>query len=161
MRANRVLVLALGLLGASMQAAGGPAGAADDRARLRGTWVCVSMERNGRPIPPDRYKDGKLVMEGETFTYYQEGQVFTKGTRRLDPSASPKAVDDTHTFGPLKGKSYKGIYKLEGDTFVTCNGSAGQARPTAFTTTPGSNLLLIVYRREGAAAATIPPSGRE
>jgi uncharacterized protein (TIGR03067 family) len=119
-----------------------------DRDRLRGTWTCVSMERNGKPIPPESYKDGKLIMEGDTFTYKEGDEVVTQGTRKLDPTQSPKAVDDTHTLGPFKGKTYLGIYKLEGDTFTTCNGSAGQPRPIDFATRRGTNLLLVVYKRE-------------
>jgi uncharacterized protein (TIGR03067 family) len=119
-----------------------------DRDRLRGTWTCVSMERNGKPIPPESYKDGKLIMEGDTFTYKKGDEVVTQGTRKLDPTQSPKAVDDTHTLGPFKGKTYLGIYKLEGDTFTTCNGSAGRLRPIDFATRRGTNLLLVVYKRE-------------
>lgn len=114
---------------------------------LQGTWVAVSMERNGRPLPANRYQNGRLVMEGEMFTYFDDDRVVTKGVRTLDPTQSPRALDDVHTFGPFKGKTYKGIYKLQGDTFTTCNGSAGSARPTSFATRPGTGLLLIVYKR--------------
>jgi len=127
--------------------------AADDPAEsdlddLRGTWVCVSMERNGRKVPEEQYKDGVLIMDGETFTFKRGDEIITKGTRKLDPTRSPKALDDTHTEGRLKGRSYKGIYELDGDTFKTCNGGLGADRPTEFGTKPGTGLLLIVYRRK-------------
>ena len=125
----------------------------DDLARLQGAWTCVSMERNGKPIPPDRFEGGRLVMDGDRFTFTRDGQVVTQGTRKLDPSKSPRAVDDTHTLGTFQGKTYRGIYAIDGDTFRTCNGSAGQDRPTSFATTPGSGLLLVVYRREAAKPA--------
>jgi uncharacterized protein (TIGR03067 family) len=124
-----------------------PRTAATDRDRLQGTWTCVRMERNGKEIPRERYRDGILIIEGDKFTYKQGDRVMTAGTRTLDPNRSPKAVDDTHTLGPFKGKSYKGIYRLEGDTFTTCNGGAGQARPSEFATKSGSGLLLVVYKR--------------
>ncbi|MEO6809601.1 MAG: TIGR03067 domain-containing protein [Isosphaeraceae bacterium] len=114
---------------------------------LQGTWVAVSMERNGRPLPANRYQDGRLVMDGETFTYFDENRVATRGIRTLDPTQTPCALDDLHTVGPFKGKTYHGIYRLQGDTFTTCNGSAGSARPTGFATRPGTGLLLIVYKR--------------
>src|SRR4051794_2727243 len=141
-------VMSLLLLGLLTAAEGPKDAKKTDRDRLQGTWTCVSMERNGKPIPPESYKDGKLIMEGDTFTYREGDKVVTQGTRKLDPTRSPKAVDDTHTVGPFKGKTYLGIYKLEGDTFTTCNGSAGQPRPTEFATKPRTNLLLIVYKRE-------------
>jgi uncharacterized protein (TIGR03067 family) len=128
----------------------GPEGPGGDRAKVQGAWTCVAMERNGAPLPPERYRDGRLVMEGDQFTYYQEGRVLTQGLRKLDPGHRPRWVDDTHSAGPLKGKTYLGIYELEGDTFRTCNGSAGQARPTEFATRPASGLLLITFKREKA-----------
>ncbi|GAC1463147.1 MAG: hypothetical protein NVSMB9_00260 [Isosphaeraceae bacterium] len=125
-----------------------PGRAADDSKEIEGAWTCVSMERNGAPVPPDRYKGGRLVMAGERFSYYQNGRLFTQGVRKLDASRKPRELDDTHTLGPFKGKTYLGIYELDGDTLKTCNGTAGQARPTEFTTKPGSGRLLIVYKRE-------------
>lgn len=139
----------------------------DDRApsdleKLQGVWICVSMERNGEPIPPDRYKGGRLTMEGETFTFKVGNRLVARGIRKLDPSQSPKAVDDTHTEGSFKGKTYRGIYELTDDTFRTCNGGLGAERPKAFSTRPNSGLLLVVYKREKAGAATkASADGRE
>jgi uncharacterized protein (TIGR03067 family) len=118
-----------------------------DRDRLQGDWVCVSMERNGEPIPPERYKGGRLRIEGDTFTYTLNDRLVSKGIRKLDPSQKPKAMDDTHTEGRFKGRSYLGIYELNGDEFKTCNGGYLQKRPTEFATKPGSGLLLAVYKR--------------
>jgi uncharacterized protein (TIGR03067 family) len=105
------------------------------------------MERNGAPIPPEKYKDGKLFMEGDTFTYKLGNRVVVRGIRKLDPSRTPRALDDTHTEGTFKGKTYLGIYELNGDTFKTCNGGPGQDRPKSFATKPRSGLLLVVYKR--------------
>lgn len=129
----------------------------DDRARtdlekLQGVWICVSMERNGEPISPERYKNGRLIMEGETFTFKMGNRVVARGIRKLDPGQSPKAVDDTHTEGTFKGKTYHGIYELTDDCFKTCNGGLGAERPKAFATKPNSGLLLIVYKRERAGS---------
>jgi len=106
------------------------------------------MERNGVPIPETKYREGRLVMDGETFTYTDGGKLVSRGTRKLDPTKNPKALDDTHTAGTFKGKTYLGIYELTDDGFKTCNGTAGQARPTSYVTKPGSGLLLVVYKRE-------------
>jgi uncharacterized protein (TIGR03067 family) len=132
---------------AGLLVAAGQGGPKDDLDRLQGDWVCVSMERDGKPIDPDRYKGGVLTMDGDRFTFKVGDRIVSQGIRKLDPSKMPKAVDDTHTIGLFKGRTYKGIYKIEGDTFTTCNGSAGQDRPTEFVSRPGSSLLLVVYRR--------------
>jgi len=118
-----------------------------DRDLLQGSWTCVSMERNGKAIPPESYKDGVLVMDGDAFTYTQGKQLVSRGMRVLHPESSPKGFDDHHSAGRFKGNTYLGIYEIQGDLFKTCNGSLGQERPKAFATTPGSGLLLIVYKR--------------
>ena len=122
-----------------------------DLDRLQGPWVCVAMERNGKAIPPERYAGNRLIMEGERFTFKVGDRLVSQGKRRLDPTTDPAAIDDEHTAGSFAGKSYRGIYKLEGDRFTTCNGGPGQDRPTEFATRPGSGLLLVVYEREKPA----------
>jgi uncharacterized protein (TIGR03067 family) len=127
--------------------AAGQENSRSDREKLQGAWTCVYMERNGKAIPVEKYRDGRLVMEGDTFTYTDRKHLVSRGIRKLDPTKSPKALDDTHAEGVFKGRTYLGIYELNDDTFKTCNGSFGQPRPTSFVTTPGSGLLLVVYKR--------------
>lgn len=40
------------------------------------------------------------------------------GSVRVDASARPAAIDFEHIDGSLKGKLWKGIYALKGDTLV-------------------------------------------
>lgn len=147
-----LLIMAALLAAAAAQAtpalSAPPAPPRSDLDKVQGTWISVYMERNGQPVPRQRYQGGKLVMEGDTFTYSMGGKVVSRGTRKFDPTHSPKAVDDTHTEGAFKGKSYRGIYELTDDTFKTCNGTFGAERPTSFATAPGTGLLLVVYKRE-------------
>ena len=70
-------------------------------------------------------------------------------TCRLHPGQRPKAIDLTLAAGPDKGKTFLGIYKLEGDTYTICRPVApGKERPTAFATRPGSGLMLVVWKRQ-------------
>ncbi|HEV3120558.1 MAG TPA: TIGR03067 domain-containing protein [Isosphaeraceae bacterium] len=144
-----LLIATLALLTARPPASASPDSdkAKSDLDRLQGSWTCVSMERNGKPIPPESYKDGLLVMDGDTFTYTQGKQLVSRGKRVLHPETNPKGFDDQHSEGRFKGKTYFGIYEIQGDQFKTCNGSLGQERPKAFETKPGTGLLLIVYKR--------------
>jgi uncharacterized protein (TIGR03067 family) len=69
-------------------------------------------------------------------------------TCRLHPGQRPKAIDLTLAAGPDKGKTFLGIYKLEGDTYTICRPvDPGKERPTAFATRPGSGLMLVVWKR--------------
>ena len=66
----------------------------------------------------------------------------------------PKAIDLTpgENGGPLKGKRYPGIYKLEGDTLTLCLSiEAGSKRPTKFAT-KDTYWVLDVYKRSRPSA---------
>jgi len=43
------------------------------------------------------------------------------GTFRVDGSATPTAIDFDHSEGVLRGKGWKGIYALDGDTLIICD----------------------------------------
>jgi uncharacterized protein (TIGR03067 family) len=71
-----------------------------------------------------------------------------KGTIKLNPSATPKALDITGTEGPNKGRSIPAIYDREGDTLRICYDLSGKSRPTAFKSAEGTKLFLVTYQRE-------------
>jgi hypothetical protein len=58
--------------------------------------------------------------------------------------------------GFTKGKKQLGIYELGGDTFKSCFGGPGAARPTDFTSMPGDRRTVSVWKREKAAAQSAP-----
>ena len=68
----------------------------------------------------------------------------------LHPDQNPKAIDLTpegDSAGPLKGKTYPGIYKIEGDTLTLCLSiKADSKRPTKFAT-KDTYWVLDVYKR--------------
>ena len=68
----------------------------------------------------------------------------------MDPSAKPAAIDFEHAEGDLKGKVWKGIYGLDGDTLTICDNAANpdERRPAAFEARSGSGYVLITF--EGA-----------
>jgi hypothetical protein len=88
-------------------------------------------------------------------------EIIAAGTSKLDPSKNPKALDSTYTEGPDKGKTFKGIYQLDGDTMKFCRpGSPGDERPTEFKSTPGSGAFVSMYKRaKPADESTIVPKG--
>jgi uncharacterized protein (TIGR03067 family) len=115
--------------------------------RFEGTWKFESLELDEAKVPTDSFKDSKLVIKGDKFTY-KEGDAEYGGTFKVDVSKKPKTIDITFTAGPEKGKSFKGIYELDGDTYKVCLDPKGKDRPTKFETKKGTGVVLEVLKRE-------------
>ena len=113
---------------------------------LEGTWVMVSVERDGRAIRPQT--NLKMIYTGDKFVLRAGDDVVVAGTIKLDPTKKPKTIDTTYTEGPNKGQTLKGIYEVDGDTAKFCRaGEPDQDRPTEFKTKAGSGGLFSVYKR--------------
>jgi uncharacterized protein (TIGR03067 family) len=119
-----VFVLAFGLLLAGAAAAG-------DKTELKkftGTWQAESVTVDGKDWDADAVKAVKLVVAGEKYSFTTATET-VKGTHRLEGSKTPKEIDATRTTGALKGKTLKGIYELNDDTFKVCFAAPGKDRP--------------------------------
>jgi uncharacterized protein (TIGR03067 family) len=115
--------------------------------RLNGTWKVVSFQRAGvEQIENDTEKT--ITFKNGEFTWGGSDEPFGKIVS-IDPTKTPKEVDYTYTRGPLKDKRQKGIYTLDGDTFVDCfpEGAADSERPTEFKSTKENGLTLVTYKR--------------
>jgi uncharacterized protein (TIGR03067 family) len=127
------------------------ADAKDDAARkeakaLAGTWELVSMSKDGKEVPLP--KEGKVhvtTAEDGAYTVKVGDMVVEKGTGKLDPTATPKAVDVTAADGPNKGQTVRGIYEVKGDEMRACFAAPGKDRPTDFTAKEGRE--VAVYKR--------------
>jgi RNA polymerase sigma factor (sigma-70 family) len=140
--------------GVAIQSPGDPderALAKADLDLMQGVWTRVSTEIQGNVT---RYDDTppKLTVrkDGFTFGMDQAGKPLDTEKVELHPNQKPKAIDLTpggDTSGPLKGKTYPGIYKIEGDTLNLCLSiKAGSKRPTKFDT-KDTYWVLDVYKR--------------
>jgi uncharacterized protein (TIGR03067 family) len=67
----------------------------------------------------------------------------------VDPGLKPAAIDFAHTEGTLKGKAWKGIYVLDGDTLTMCDNAPNldKGRPAALEAKSGSGYVLITFKR--------------
>jgi uncharacterized protein (TIGR03067 family) len=116
--------------------------------KLQGTWTATKAERDGKPA--EDVVGHRLSLTGDRFQLRsKDGKLLYEGTFRVDPSTKPAAIDFEHTAGALKGKAWKGIYALDGDTLTTCdNGpSLDRGRPAAFEAKAGSGHILITFQR--------------
>ncbi|MDB5341711.1 MAG: hypothetical protein JWP89_88 [Schlesneria sp.] len=117
---------------------------------LKGTWVVVSAERDGRKLTDEQIKGVMLTFDGGEKVVVKKGdQPLFEGTIKIDPTKKPKTQDSTQTSeGENKGKITLSIYEVEGDTLKICSAEPGKDRPAEFSTQPGSGHFLRVYKRE-------------
>jgi uncharacterized protein (TIGR03067 family) len=116
--------------------------------KLHATWAFVSAEVNGQKAPEGDIKDFKLIVAGDQFTFKINGDI--KATlKTVDPATNPTIIDLEFTEGPIKG-ALEGIYQVEGDTLklCVCLLPGAKQRPGEFATKEGSNLFLVVLKRE-------------
>ena len=115
--------------------------------QLEGTWIATKAERDGKAA--DDVVGHRLSFTGNHFQIQsKDGKPLYAGTVRVDPSAKPAAIDFEHAEGVVKGKTWKGIYGLDGDTLTICDNAPklDAPRPTAFEAKSGSGYDLITFK---------------
>jgi uncharacterized protein (TIGR03067 family) len=134
------------MLGAVLVLVGAaPAGA---QAALEGNWIATKAETNGAASPG--VVGHRLSFTGDRFEIRsKDDKEVYAGTVRTGPNAKPAAIDFAHTLGALNGKTWQGIYKLDGDTLTICDNAADltKSRPAAFEAGRGSGHVLITFAR--------------
>lgn len=116
------------------------------KTELEGTWELVSMERDGKELK--LLMDARTIITGDRFVFKVGDVVDSSGTMKLNPTRKPKAVDIIYNEGRTKGKTYKGIYEINGDMAKVCRPRSPDAdRPIEFKTKPGSDCETFVYKR--------------
>ncbi|HEY7156721.1 MAG TPA: sigma-70 family RNA polymerase sigma factor [Gemmataceae bacterium] len=118
-----------------------------DKERIQGTWKVDSAKANGEEPQGDegdRIKGSTWTITAEkiTVTFNGEDRV---STFMLDPAAKPKTIDVMTE----KEGTFKGIYKLEGDTLTICAtlGRGDTERPAEFVSEKGGFTMLLVLKR--------------
>jgi uncharacterized protein (TIGR03067 family) len=163
MRSRFLLVLTAGFLvgadvlgdalpGGSRLNAGANAREADpaqqEKTKLQGLWTVVKAKQNGEPA--DRLIDATLTIAGDRFISDAGGKVLGKGTWKVDPTKDPKTIDVQYSEGSEKGKVAKGIYQLNGSTWIILFSAPGLERPLSFTTEQkdGQTFLILKAAKE-------------
>ena len=120
-----------------------------DRKLIEGTWRIVALEVNGNKAMEEDAKKLTVVNGSDgTWSLRSEGNEISKGTSTFDPTNKPKTIDFTPTEGEGKGNQYLGIYEMGENTRKLCFAPPGRERPTQFSSTPGSEHILVTYERE-------------
>ncbi len=114
-----------------------------DLKKLQGTWHMVGCEEGGKPVAPENVNPNDfLSFEGTTF-FFKSGLRGLKGTFTIDPSKTPKWMDQTSSGGLV----FKGIYEFKGDRLRVFLAAPGGERPTEFKTKVGDKLWIRTYER--------------
>jgi uncharacterized protein (TIGR03067 family) len=121
----------------------------------KGVWRQVAVVIDGKNVPFGPGYKVILTAEEGNYTVTVNGKVYQKGTAKHDYDKTPPQSDVTVTEGPQAGETSRQIFKYEGDVLIACNAPPGAARPTEFTSQPGSGHILRVWLR----TATSPPPG--
>jgi uncharacterized protein (TIGR03067 family) len=116
----------------------------DDRQALKGAW---------KPVEQLETEDNSgyelLEFQGDTLAFYcrTAGQRNRAPTKfKLDPKANPKAIDFTPVDGANKGKTYLGIYELNGDRLKIWYRGPGNPRPQDFGRNAGGIYFIVLKR---------------
>jgi uncharacterized protein (TIGR03067 family) len=104
-----------------------------DLEALQGTWIVVSAVRDGKELTADELKDIRLSYAAAKVTVRKGDKSLYEGTVGLDPTKKPKVLNSTQmSDGDEKGKTFLGIYELDGDNLKICSSTpAGKAAPAA------------------------------
>jgi uncharacterized protein (TIGR03067 family) len=120
----------------------------DAQQPLQGTWTATQALRDGQAA--EDVVGHRLSVTGHRFQIQSgDGTLLYAGTVRVDPRATPAAIDFEHTEGALKGQAWQGIYALDGDRLTVCDNAPNpdKGRPAAFEATRGSGYVLITFTR--------------
>ena len=117
-----------------------------DPAKLVGTWVYVSGEREGKAVPAEQLAKASVEITKETITLKSpEGEFVIK--YKLDTAKHPCQIAMEITKGPQgEGSKSDGIIALKDGELKICYPAMGGDTPKDFATKEGSGLHLFVLK---------------
>jgi uncharacterized protein (TIGR03067 family) len=125
----------------------------DPAGELEGGWKMVLLFQNGEEVPSDLASNDELLVADNEYRT-KLGATVEASTFKIDATKKPKAIDFTYTSGFSKGKTIKGIYKIDGDDLTICRGLGPESeRPDEFAAPTGSELMLVVWKRSKTVGA--------
>jgi len=125
---------------------------ANDLAKMQGKWQVIETENEGTKYKSD--SNGAVITIDKTFLIDLDGngKPCGKASFKLDSSPSPRRMDLTIVFNNIvpdsKGKTFQGIYQLEGDKLkIAFTVAPFQGRPDGFKTTKFCSFFVTTYKR--------------
>ena len=115
-----------------------------DVEKLAGDWAVVTTDHHGRKVTEDERSRPIVTFKDNQMTVLRNGDI-RPGTFKIDPNKTPAQIDVTLGYGPDKGKTFEGIYQLDGDQLKLCVRDKGAGRPVEFK--GGEGLLFVTLKR--------------
>ena len=111
-----------------------------EQKKLIGTW------RGG--WPNEKAPSYELVITADRITgkNLKDGTSLGEGTFTID--WKKQTIDAKRSVDPGKGRSYLGLYSLDGNTLKWCSNNGTKTRPTELTHKPGSDHYLLILKRQ-------------
>lgn len=124
------------------------AAVAHDRTAYAGTWRVVTIAVDGNEQVVRERNIVVVNREDGSWTMAVDGREVSSGTSRIDPLATPPAIDLEITAGDGAGSTLLGIYEVGGNRRRLCFRGAGEWRPQEFATAFGNKAVLVAFERE-------------
>ena len=113
--------------------------------QLRGSWRPESVTESGRKLTGadlEAYKGMSLtILEGKSTLKAVDGTVLSACELKLDAARDPKFFDAKEVEGLGVGRTYKGVWEVEGDTLKWCFST--KDRPNGVREQRGGGLLSV------------------
>jgi uncharacterized protein (TIGR03067 family) len=121
----------------------------DEKAELQGSWVAAETAGFGTETPREELRGLRLVIQGNHLTAHY-GEKTAEATFRLHANHTPAWIDVTITKGPadVQGKTFHGIYLVEGNVLRVAFPDPGQARPKVFAAPNQTQVHGILFRKQ-------------
>lgn len=117
-----------------------------DLAKFQGVWKIAAMQDNGKQVPADVASSMALYIYKNEYVFKVGEHTAAVGVFKIDPEV--RTITRTDTDGDNKGKTYVGIYELDGDAIKVCWSPAGvKDPPSKFESKPGSGCCLDHLQR--------------
>ncbi len=112
-----------------------------ERDELQGAWQQIGAVWNGDITWVEgcvwTYRNGKV-------TAHYNGVLITENLYWVDASVRPARMDSIERVGDDKGKTWRHIYRIEGDVLWKANGLPGGAYPRSF---EDKDTSIGIYKR--------------
>jgi uncharacterized protein (TIGR03067 family) len=119
----------------------------DELAKLAGTWEVLdeSVDGRSRVYNPAR----KVMIFGHSMIVLNklDSVKYEAKLRKLDPSASPAAVDLSVQEVGKQARKFPAVYKLDGDDLQICWWLKDEQKPRPTKLEKGEGLRLLVLKR--------------